>query len=84
MYILVLDDANIEPTHWLPEVRRQAREFIEQYFGAGDIASIAYTSGTTDASQDFTEDPQVLLACYRPVRRQARGVRGGRNGEQVL
>ncbi len=61
MYIIVLDDANIEAIH-LAAVKRQAREFIEEYLGAGDIASIAYTSGTTNASQDFTSDPQVLLA----------------------
>jgi VWFA-related protein len=61
MYIIVLDDANIESIH-TTRVRQQAREFIEQYFGAGDIASVAYTSGTTNASQDFTGDPQLLLA----------------------
>ena len=66
VYIFVFDDANIEPAQ-APAVRQQARQFIERYFGAGDVAAVAYTSGTSDASQDFTEDPEVLLAAIDRV-----------------
>lgn len=61
MYVIVLDDANISPLR-TTAVKQEARQFIEEYFGAGDIAAVAYTSGSTDASQDLTSNPQLLLA----------------------
>ena len=61
MYVIVLDDMNIAPIR-SPLVRQQAREFVESYLGAGDIAAVTYTSGRVDASQDFTSDAQLLLA----------------------
>jgi VWFA-related protein len=61
MYVIVLDDLNIDPIR-AATVRQHAREFVESYFGAGDIAAVTYTSGRVDASQDFTSDAQLLLA----------------------
>jgi VWFA-related protein len=61
MYVIVLDDMNIDSIR-TSIVRAHAREFVESYFGAGDIAAVTYTSGRADASQDFTSDPQLLLA----------------------
>ena len=61
MYVIVLDDMNIDSIR-TPVVRQHAREFVESYFGAGDIAAVTYTSGRADASQDFTSDAQLLLA----------------------
>jgi VWFA-related protein len=61
MYVIVLDDMNIDSVR-SSVVRESAREFVEGYFGAGDIAAVTYTSGRADASQDFTSDPQLLLA----------------------
>ena len=61
MYVIVLDDMNIDSIR-SSVVREHAREFVESYFGAGDIAAVTYTSGRIDASQDFTSDPQLLLA----------------------
>ena len=61
MYVIVLDDMNIDPSR-TSVVRKHAREFVESYFGAGDIAAVTYTSGRVDASQDFTSDAQLLLA----------------------
>ena len=61
MYVIVLDDMNIDPLR-STVVRQHAREFVESYFGAGDIAAVTYTSGRVDASQDFTSDAQLLLA----------------------
>jgi VWFA-related protein len=61
MYVIVLDDMNIDALR-TAIVRKYAREFVEAYFGAGDIAAVTYTSGRVDASQDFTSDAQLLLA----------------------
>jgi len=61
MYVVVLDDMNIDSSR-TAVVRKHAREFVESYFGAGDVAAVTYTSGRVDASQDFTSDAQLLLA----------------------
>ena len=61
MYVIVLDDMNVDPLR-TSIVRKFAREFVESYFGAGDIAAVTYTSGRVDATQDFTFDPRLLLA----------------------
>ena len=61
VYILVLDDLDISPLRTSP-VKRSAREFVERHLGANDIAAVVHTSGRTDATQDFTSDPQLLLA----------------------
>jgi VWFA-related protein len=72
MYVVVLDDMNIDPSR-TAVVRKHAREFVESYFGAGDIAAVTYTSGRVDASQDFTSDAQLLLASIDKF--NGRGVR---------
>jgi VWFA-related protein len=61
LYVIVLDDQDISPMR-TGIVRRTARQFIEKYFGANDIGSVIYTSGRSDAMQDFTSDPQLLTA----------------------
>ena len=61
MYVIVLDDMNIDALR-SAAVRKHAREFVEAYLGAGDVAAVTYTSGRVDASQDFTSDAQLLLA----------------------
>lgn len=61
LYVLVLDDLNTSPLR-TQMVVRAARQFIEQYFGSNDLAAVAYTSGRTDASQEFTSDRRLLLA----------------------
>ena len=43
-------------------MRKSAREFVEKYFGASDVAAVVSTSGRGDLAQDFTSDPQLLLA----------------------
>src|SRR5205085_12449438 len=60
VYVIVLDDLDIAPSRTM-ETRRRAREFVEKYFGAHDVAAVTYTSGRVDAVQDFTSDPQLLL-----------------------
>jgi VWFA-related protein len=61
VYIIVLDDLNVNPIR-TAQVRKHAREFIEQYFGPHDLAAIVTTSGKRDAAQEFTSDPALLLA----------------------
>jgi VWFA-related protein len=61
VYVLVMDDLDISPLR-TSIVKRSAREFIEQHFGANDIAAVVYTSGRSDATQDFTNDRTLLVA----------------------
>jgi VWFA-related protein len=60
LYVIVLDDfgTSLFRTN---TVKRHARQFIERNFGANDVGAIVYTSGRTDASQEFTSDPALLL-----------------------
>jgi len=60
VYIIVLDDLNVAPLR-TAIVRRRARDFIEQHFGARDLAAVVVTSGRKDAAQEFTNDPALLL-----------------------
>ena len=39
-----------------------ARQFIERRFGANDLMAIVHTAGSTDASQEFTNNKRLLLA----------------------
>ncbi len=61
VYVIVLDDFDISPMR-TAQTRRAAREFVQKHFGANDIAAVIYSSGRTDATQEFTNDPQLLLA----------------------
>ena len=60
LYVIVLDDINVSFLRSV-QVRRAARQFVEQYIGANDRAAVAYTSGRSDGSQEFTGDRQRLL-----------------------
>jgi len=61
VYVLVLDDVDISPLR-TAIVKKSAREFIDRHFGANDLAAVVYTSGRTDATQDFTSDRNLLIA----------------------
>ncbi len=61
VYVLVMDDLDISPLRG-GLVRSAAREFLERHFGANDLAAVVYTSGRSDATQDFTSDRRLLLA----------------------
>jgi VWFA-related protein len=61
LYVIVLDDLNVSPLRTTLVVRT-ARQFIEQHFGSNDIAAVTYTSGRTDAGQEFTSERALLLA----------------------
>lgn len=61
VYVIVLDDlhTNVQRS---PRVRAAARQFIERYVGANDLVAVVHTSGRTDAGQEFTNNPRLLLA----------------------
>ena len=61
VYIIVLDDLDISPLR-TSLTKYSARKFVEEHFGANDLAAVVYTSGRSDATQDFTSDRQLLLA----------------------
>ena len=60
VYVIVLDDLDISPLRTVL-VKKSAREFVERHLGANDIAAVVYTSGRSDATQDFTSDRALLL-----------------------
>jgi VWFA-related protein len=59
IYLIVLDDIHTDFTR-TPRVKAAARRFIEQNFGTNDLAAVVYT-GRADASQDFTNNPRLLI-----------------------
>jgi VWFA-related protein len=61
VYVIVMDDLDISPLRG-GLVKRAAREFVDRHFGANDLAAVVYTSGRTDATQDFTSDRGLLVA----------------------
>jgi VWFA-related protein len=61
LYVIVMDDLNVSPLR-TKVVVGAARLFIERYFGPNDMAAITYTSGRTDANQEFTSERALLLA----------------------
>src|SRR6478672_8903818 len=60
IYLIVLDDENTAVAR-TPRVKRTVGQFIETAMGVNDVAAVVYT-GRNDASQDFTSNPQLLLA----------------------
>jgi VWFA-related protein len=60
IYLMVLDDIHTDFTR-TPRVKAAARRFIEQNFGTNDLAAVVYT-GRADASQDFTNNPRLLIS----------------------
>lgn len=61
VYLIVLDDLHTHPLR-AQRVKAAVRRFIQRNFGANDIAAIVHTSGRSDASQEFTNSPRLLLA----------------------
>jgi VWFA-related protein len=61
IYLFVLDDMHTAPER-APRVKAAARRFIEQNFGVNDLAAVVYTGGRASDSQDFTNNPRLLLA----------------------
>ncbi len=60
VYLIVLDDLHTTPL-LTQRTRAGARQFVERYMGANDVAAVVHTSGRTDAAQEFTSNPRLLL-----------------------
>ena len=60
IYLIVLDDLHTAPLR-SQRTKAAARLFVERYVGANDTAAVVYTSGRSDASQDFTSSQRSLL-----------------------
>ncbi len=60
VYLIVLDDLHVHPLR-TQLVKRAARQFVERYVGANDMAAVVTTGGRSDAGQEFTNNPRLLL-----------------------
>jgi VWFA-related protein len=61
VFVLVLDDLQTDFRR-STRVRRAARQFVERYIGANDLAAIVYTGGAGDHGQEFTNSRARLIA----------------------
>ena len=60
VFVLVLDDLQ---THFARSVRvrQAAKQFVERYLGANDIAAIVETGARKDGAQEFTSNRRLLI-----------------------
>ena len=58
VFVLVMDDLNTHPQR-TSRVRTAAKQFIERYMGANDLAAIVHTGGA--GAQEFTSSPRLLV-----------------------
>ena len=61
VFVLVLDDLQTDFRR-STRLRRAARQFIERYIGANDLAAIIYTGGVSNYGQEFTNSRARLIA----------------------
>ena len=60
VYVFVLDDLDVSAMRSTP-VRDAARKFVKEYMGANDLGAVVYTSGRSDAAQEFTSNRDLLI-----------------------
>ena len=60
VYVIVLDDLDVSALRSTP-VRDAARRFVREHMAANDIGAVVYTSGRSDAAQEFTTDRELLI-----------------------
>ena len=60
IYVIVLDDLHTAPLR-SQRIKLAAKQFIERYVGANDLAAVVHTSGRSDAGQEFTTSQSRLL-----------------------
>jgi len=60
IYVIVLDDLHTSALR-SQRIKLAARQFIERYVGANDIAAVVHTSGMSNAGQEFTTSQSRLL-----------------------
>jgi VWFA-related protein len=61
VYVMVIDDLHTNFGR-SQRVKAAAKQFIERRLGANDLMAIVHTAGSTDASQEFTNNKRLLLA----------------------
>lgn len=61
IYVLVLDDQHTHPLR-AARAKAAAKQFVQKYMGANDTAAVVFTSGRSDAAQEFTNSQKRLLA----------------------
>ena len=67
LYVIVLDDQDVAAMR-TPQVKKTAKEFVDKYMGANDVAAVVHTSGRTDAAQEFTSNKALAACRHRQVR----------------
>jgi len=60
VYAFVLDDLDVSAMR-SAQVRDAARDFVRKHMGANDLGAVIYTSGRTDAAQEFTTNRDLLI-----------------------
>jgi VWFA-related protein len=60
VFVLVLDDLNTSFSR-SARVKMAARQFIERYLGANDVAAVVQTGGAKSTGQEFTSSRERLL-----------------------
>jgi VWFA-related protein len=61
VFVLMLDDLQTDFRR-SARVKAAARQFIQRYIGANDLAAVVYTGGAADRGQEFTSSRARLLA----------------------
>ena len=61
VYVLMLDDVHTNALR-SQRTKAAARQFVQRYIGANDTAAVVFTSGRSDAAQEFTNSQRRLLA----------------------
>jgi VWFA-related protein len=60
VYVIVLDDLDVSAFRSAP-TRDAARRFVREHMAANDLGAVVYTSGRSDAAQEFTTDRELLI-----------------------
>ena len=60
IYVIMLDDLHTAALR-SQRIKLAAKQFIERYVGANDLAAVVHTSGRSDAGQEFTTSQSRLL-----------------------
>jgi VWFA-related protein len=60
VYVIVLDDLDVSAMRSAP-TRDAARKFVRDHMAANDLGAVVYTSGRSDAAQEFTTDRELLV-----------------------
>jgi VWFA-related protein len=60
VFVLVLDDLHTHPTR-STRLKAAARQFVERFLGANDVAAVVTTGGSKSGAQNFTSSKRLLL-----------------------